>query len=182
MPHYYPRHLETFDYIGMHRYFLTFCTEGRATRFEDAEAVDIAQSQILRAAGEQGFEVSVYCYMPDHAHFLVRGTYEAAEALTFISRAKQYSAYHYKQRFGLRLWQRYSYEHVLREDIEEAATIRYIIDNPVREALVQRAADYPFTGSQRYTMEELEQLAIPSDESKMPRWLAEEPWEQRRSA
>jgi hypothetical protein len=66
---------------------------------------------------------------------------------------------------------------VLREDIEEAATIRYIIDNPVRGGLVKRPADYPFTGSTRYTMEELEQLAIPSDESKMPRWLADEPWE-----
>jgi DNA-binding sugar fermentation-stimulating protein len=63
MPHYYPRHLESFDYVGMHRYFLTFCTEGRATRFEAGEAVDIAHSQILRAAGEQAFEITVYCYM-----------------------------------------------------------------------------------------------------------------------
>jgi len=182
MPHYYPRHLQNFDYIGMHRYFLTFCTEDRAKRFEEAEPVAVAQSQILRAASEQGFDITVYCYMPDHAHFIVRGTYEAAEALTFISRAKQYSAFHYKKRFGRRLWQRYGYEHVLREDIEEAATIRYIIDNPVREGLVRRAADYPFTGSPRYTMEELEQMATPSDESKIPRWLADEPWEKRSSA
>jgi putative transposase len=159
MPHYYPRHLESFDYVGMHRYFLTFCTEGRATRFEAGEAVDIAHSQILRAAGEQAFEITVYCYMPDHAHFLIKGTYEAAEALTFISRAKQYSAFHYKSRFGCRLWQRYGYEHVLRENIEEAATIRYIIDNPVRAGLVKRPAEYPFTGSMRYTMEEFEQPA-----------------------
>jgi putative transposase len=176
MPHYYPRHLENFDYLGMHRYFLTFCTEDRATRFVDADAVDLAQSQILRAAGEQGFEITVYCYMPDHAHFIVRGMYEAAEALTFISRAKQYSVFHYKKRFGRRLWQRYGYERVLREDIEEAATIRYIIDNPVRKGLARRPAEYPFTGSQRYTIEELEQLAIPSDESKIPRWLTDEPW------
>ena len=182
MPHYYPRHLQDFDYIGMHWHFLTFCTEGRAKRFEDAGAVDIVHSQILRAADDQGFEITAYCYMPDHAHFLVRGTYEAAEALTFISRAKQYSAYHYKQRFGLRLWQRYSYEHVLREDIEEAATIRYIIDNPVREGLVRQAADYPFTGPQRYSLEELEQLAIASDEGKIPRWLADEPWELKRTS
>ena len=71
---------------------------------------------------------------------------------------------------------------MLREDSEEAATIRYIIDNPVRAGLVKRPADYRFTGSQRYTMEELEQLAIPSDESKIPRWLAEEPWEVKRSS
>jgi putative transposase len=182
MPHYYPRHLEGFDYVGMHRYFLTFCAEGRAPRFEDAEAVDIAHAQIVRAAGEQAFEITVYCYMPDHAHLLIKGTYEAAEALTFISRAKQYSAFHYKRRFGCRLWQRYGYEHVLREDIEEAATIRYIIDNPVRAGLVRHRAEYPFTGSMRYTMEELEQLALPSDESKIPRWLADEPWEVKRGS
>jgi hypothetical protein len=69
---------------------------------------------------------------------------------------------------------------VLREDIEEAATIRYIIDNPVRAGLVTRPAEYPFTGSTRYTMEELEQLALPADESKIPRWLADEPWEEKR--
>jgi putative transposase len=120
--------------------------------------------------------------MPDHAHFLIKGTYEAAEALTFISRAKPYSAFHYKSRFGCRLWQRYGYEHVLRENIEEAATIRYIIDNPVRAGLVKRPAEYPFAGSMRYTMEELEQLALPCDESKIPRWLADEPWEVRRGS
>ena len=63
---------------------------------------------------------------------------------------------------------------------EEAATIRYIIDNPVRAGLVKHPAEYPFTGSMRYTMEELEQLALPADESKIPRWLAEEPWEVKR--
>ena len=175
MPHYYPRHLENFDYIGMHRYSLTFCTEDRAIRFKAAAVVELVHAQILRAAIEQGFEITVYCYMPDHLHLLVRGTYEGAEGLTFISRAKQYSGFHYKERFKHRLWQRYGYEHVVRDDIEEAAIIRYIIDNPVRKGLVERAADYPFTGSQRYTMAELEQLAIPSDETKFQRRLAEEP-------
>jgi REP element-mobilizing transposase RayT len=182
VPHYYPRHLQNFDYVGMHRYFLTFCTDGRAKRFESQEELDVAHSQILRAAVEQGFELTAYSYMPDHAHLLVRSTYEAAEGLTFIRLAKQYSAFHYKRRFGCRLWQRYGYEHVLREDIEEAATIRYIIDNPVRAGLVSHPAEYPFTGSMRYTMEELAQLALPSDASKIPRWLADEPWEVKRGS
>ena len=66
-----PGHLKTFDYIGLHRYFLTFCTHDRRKRFVDAQRVNVVREQILRAASDESFAVIAYCFMPDHAHLLV---------------------------------------------------------------------------------------------------------------
>jgi hypothetical protein len=40
-----PPHLKAFDYTGLHRYSLTFCTHGRRQLFCDAEAVALVASQ-----------------------------------------------------------------------------------------------------------------------------------------
>jgi hypothetical protein len=46
----YPEHLKTFDYLGLHQYFLTFCTHERHRLFEKADAVSLVRTQIERAA------------------------------------------------------------------------------------------------------------------------------------
>jgi hypothetical protein len=47
----------------------------------------------------------------------------------------------------------------LRKDEEPRTVVRYIIENPLRAGLVQSAEDYPFTGSQIYSMKELMEWA-----------------------
>jgi hypothetical protein len=42
------------------------------------------------------------------------------------------------------LWQDGYFERVLRAHEDTAIVARYIVDNPVRAGLVQRADDYPF--------------------------------------
>jgi len=73
----------------------------------------------------------------------------------FISRAKQYSGFYYQAAFGRRLWQRYGYERVLRNEESAISVARYILENPVRANMVERIADYRFCGSNVYTIEEL---------------------------
>ena len=53
------------------------------------------------------------------------------------------------------LWQDGYYERVLRrdEDIKEVA--RYIFENPVRAGLVQSPTEYPYLGSEVWTLAEL---------------------------
>ena len=53
--------------------------------------------------------------MPDHVHLLIAAESEASDCLQFIARAKQYSGYYYARRYGGRLWQRYGFEHILRD-------------------------------------------------------------------
>jgi putative transposase len=158
----YPRHLPAFSYVGFHRYSLTFCTANRAHTFNDGASVSAVVAQILRPAGEEGFSVIAYCFMPDHVHIVVEGVTEQSDLKKFIRRAKQYSGYEHSQRTGQRLWQRYGYEHVIRDGESLSRLIRYVIENPVRASLGGHPRDYPFLGSGLYTLTELIDFAYDS--------------------
>lgn len=139
--------LPEFDDLGCHRYFLTYGTFARMRHFVSREIVGLVSAQFLRAAVEQRFEILTYCFMPDHAHLLVEALDDGADGKGFIARSKQYSGVHFKARTGSRLWQRGSFERVLRDAERSLAVSRYILGNPVRAGLVARPFDYPFSGS-----------------------------------
>ena len=136
-----------FDYRGCHRYFLTYGTFARTRVFIERAAVALVCTQFLRAATDERFEILTYCFMPDHVHLLVEGIDEGSDGKGFIARSKQYSAFKYKARTACRLWQRDSFERVLRDSEGSLAVSRYILANPVRAGLVSRPFDYPYSGS-----------------------------------
>ena len=72
-----------------------------------------------------------------------------------MSRWKQRSGYEYKRRTGEFLWQPSYFDHVLRDDEETKRAVRYVLENPVRKGLVTEFANYPFSGSDVFTSEEL---------------------------
>ncbi len=146
----HPTHLRGFTYVGKYRYSLRFCTHQRNRVFVSDEPVTLVLGQILRAADECGFAVVVYCFMPDHLHLLVEGETGDSDCKRFIMRAKQFSGFYYSQRFGIRLWQRYGFERVLREAEPTESVARYILENPVRAGLVARPGEYPYLGSELY--------------------------------
>jgi putative transposase len=150
-----PARLPTFTYTGCHRYFLTFCTHNRAPLFVSAEHMTVVLGQFVHAAQEQQFAIPAYCFMPDHVHLLTEGLEECACLKSFVKLAKQYSGFHFRQRFGVSLWQRYLYEHVVRDDERTETIAAYIVENPLRARLVERIQDYPFVGSCTMTREEL---------------------------
>jgi putative transposase len=155
MPHPYPPHRGALPYVGKHHYFLTFCTNGKARFFIDAAKVDLARTQILRGASECQFALTAYCFMPDHVHLIASGTAENSDVKRMIARAKQYSGFHFKRKFGLSLWQRYGFERVIRDDMELACTIGYIVANPVRAGLASHPSLYPHLGSTQFSVAEL---------------------------
>ena len=150
-----PERLTSFDYIGFYAYFLTYCTDRRHRAFVHADRVALVRTQILRASTEEGFALVAYCYMPDHVHLLVAGTREDSNCRAFITRSKQLSGFYYQKAFAQRLWQRYLYERVLRADENLLCVARYILENPVRARLCTSVHDYPFTGSDRYSVGEI---------------------------
>src|SRR5207248_1955314 len=121
-----PGHLTSFDYRGLYRYSLTFCTDYRRRLFVDGANVAIALPQILRAASENHFAVLAYCFMPDHLHLVVEALDDQADCRNFIKKAKQYSGFYFSQARGQKLWQRYGYERVLRDDEATLDVVRYI--------------------------------------------------------
>ena len=146
--HRHPEPAKGFSYIGLHRYSLTFCTYHRAPLFTSAAAVDLILAQILRAASECRFAVLAYCFMPDHLHLLVNGECEESDCRAFIKRAKQHSSYYYaKTHAGRKVWQRYGYDHVLRDDEDTVDVVRYILSNPVKAGLSTCIGEYPFAAA-----------------------------------
>jgi len=54
---------------------------------------------------EETFDVTAYCFMPDHIHVLAAGTSEESDLRRYVSRWKQVTGYQYKGMTGGRLWQ-----------------------------------------------------------------------------
>jgi len=149
------RRLRGFDYAGIHRYFLTWCTHARERLFEDADVVESVVGQILRTASSEHFSILAYCVMPDHVHLIVEGGDERADLRRFVQHAKQATGYAYRRRTSRRLWQRRYYERVIRDDEGTRAYVRYLLGNPVRAGLARVPRDYPFVGSGVWTIDEL---------------------------
>ena len=139
--------LKTFDYIGLYRYFLTFCTDRRRPLFTEAQIVETVRAQILLSAKSCGFVIPAYVFMPDHAHVLVEGTVESADLQEFVKSAKQRSAYAYARSGSGRLWQPSYVDRILREDENTTAVIAYIMNNPIRAGLAKCVGEYRFAGS-----------------------------------
>ena len=158
MPHFYPKHLPDFPYIGKLSYALEFTTEQRALLLRERPAIELVVQQFLRAARERGFVIAMHCLMPDHAHLLVDGERDDSDCLAFIKAAKQYSAYYFKRAYDQRLWQRYGHERFIRDEMERALTIRYLLANPVKAGLVGDPREYHGLGSERHTIEALMRL------------------------
>ena len=150
-----PGHLKAFSYVGLHRYSLTFCTDHRRHLFTKQEAVDLVLTQISRAAAEYQFEIIAYCFMPDHLHLLVEGKSDSSDCKRFMAHAKQYSGFYYSKAYRSTLWQRYGFEHVLRDEEITIVVARYILANPTRKGLVERVEDYPYVGSLVYSLADL---------------------------
>ena len=159
MAHFYPKHLPDFPYIGKFSYALEFTTELRASLLKERPAIHLVVQQLLRASRENGFVIVTYCLMPDHAHLVVDGERDDSDCLAFIKAAKQYSGYYFKQAYRRRLWQRYGHERFIRDEMERALTIRYLLANPVKAGFVTDPRDYYGLGSERYTIDDLMQMA-----------------------
>jgi len=137
----HPEHLQAFDYVGPHRYSLRFCTESRRPVFADAPVVELVLKHFLQQAEEQGL--------------LIQGLRADSDCKRFISRAKQFSGFHYKRQYKRTLWQRYGYERIMRDDEATIDVARYILANPLRAGLVKDIREFRFTGSSVVTVGEL---------------------------
>jgi putative transposase len=76
-------------YIGLRRYFITFCTAHRQALSTDATSVALVLSQFERCATDCAFALLAYCFMPDHVHLLIEGCAEGADAIGVVHQSKQ---------------------------------------------------------------------------------------------
>ena len=74
----------------------------------------------------------------------------------------QRTAFEWKKRTGERLWQSSYHDHVRRGTESTRQVVRYLLENPVRAALVEWPGDYPHCGSLTCSREELIEWAFVS--------------------
>jgi putative transposase len=147
--------LETFDYLGPYRYFLTICVAERQRVFVDDESVNAVLSQLRQCSAARGFAVIAYCFMPDHLHLLVEGLSDGADLRNFVRIFKQQSSYAWLQTHERPLWQRGYFDRVLREEDDTVTVARYILDNPIRAGIVDAPEEYRYLGSLTMELEDL---------------------------
>ena len=150
-----PRRLEGFSYVGCYRYFLTTCTYERRHTFLDHTIATQTIEQFRTTSRDEGFSLLAYCVMPDHMHALLEGLTDESDFRRCAKMAKQRSGAAYALTSETPLWQKGYYEHVLRDEEVSKEIAFYIIANPVRAGLVQSPDDYPFSGSDAWTIREL---------------------------
>jgi putative transposase len=150
-----PQRIPGFDYLGPYRYFVTFCTFDRRETLREAAVASLVLEQLRRTSRSAAFAVLAHCLMPDHVHLLVEGTSATADVRRFIKRLKQSSGQAYSHRAKQPLWQEGYHDRVLRSSDDARAIARYIIWNPVRAGLARAPSEYPYVGSDVWTLEEL---------------------------
>ena len=85
--------------------------------------------------------------MPDHVHLIFTPLYDGdslhsvAEIMQGIKGASAHKINRLLNRSG-QVWQRESFDRVLRREDSIRAKVEYMVQNPVRAGLVQNAAEY----------------------------------------
>ena len=150
-----PKRLEHHSYVGLSRYFLTFCVRQRRHVFLSEHVFSETLAQIRLAATDERFAILAYCFMPDHVHLLVEGFAEDSNLRRFVTVAKRRSGSVYARTENRPLWQEGYYERVLRPGEDPRWVARYILGNPVRAGLVNSPLEYLFMGSEAWSIREI---------------------------
>ena len=154
-----PFRLDRNCYVGLHSYFVTVCTLDRHKAFLEQSLCLFARSELLAYAKCHRFAIATYCLMPDHAHLLLSAKCEDAKLTKMLAAWKQRTGFAWSRRISRRLWQKGYWDYTLRAEEEILSFARYIVENPVRAGLVRDPRDYPWTGSEEYSIQEILEAA-----------------------
>ncbi|HEU6445099.1 MAG TPA: hypothetical protein VFL61_08595 [Gaiellaceae bacterium] len=115
--------------------------------FRDGADRDFFVPLLRRAVVRARLGLHAYCLMGTHYHAVIEGTTEQ------LSQAFQWCQSHYARehnarhgRKGALFAERFS-SWVIHDEDHYAATIEYVLNNPVRAGLVDRAEDWPWSWS-----------------------------------
>jgi putative transposase len=128
-------------------YLITACAFDRVPFLDNAtlavETVKLIQMLRLR----RNTRVYAYCLMPDHLHMLLSPA--LGDNVSRIMHQYKLRTTEPSWQLGHegKLWQKGFHDRVLRERDSEAATARYILQNPVRAGLVTDAGEYLYSGT-----------------------------------
>lgn len=140
-------------------FFFTLCARHCGEPFANRRlAADIVDCLLWRRK-RHGWELFCYCLMPDHLHFIVKlppggvrminGGIRGLVPEGILEQVRYFKRFTttqiwWKQGGERALWQKSSYDRVIRYNDSIDAAASYVLNNPVRKGLVARWEDYPF--------------------------------------
>jgi REP element-mobilizing transposase RayT len=140
-------------------FFFTLSARQHGTPFTDAALARSVVEALLWRREHHSWTRYCYCLMPEHLHLLVQlpprepaHIDAGARDLTTQSILEQIAAFQHYTSYRLwrslggvgPLWQKSSYDRVLRQDESVEQVAHYILNNPVRRGLVACWEDYPY--------------------------------------
>ena len=148
-------------------YFFTVVTNRRLPLFADEVARACLRRAVREARSRRCFETLAFCLLPDHLHCVWRlpeGGADFASRWAHIKSAfsrlyhasKGHEAARSVRRKAKRetaFWQQRFWEHLIRDELDLARHVDYVHFNPVKHALVARAADWPWSTFHRHVRE-----------------------------
>ena len=123
-------------------YFLTTNVARRRRIFEVKERATLVLATLNWRHKESRFFIDAAVVMPDHLS--VSGKLGEGTLSKVMHTLKSYSANRLRESGVVPpVWQPGYHDHALRNDEDYRVRVRYLIANPVRAGLVERAEDYP---------------------------------------
>jgi REP element-mobilizing transposase RayT len=125
-------------------YLVTCVAWNRAPVFRHYRAARVASRAIHSPKSWGDAQCLAWVLMPDHWHGLIQVGEEDLSKV--INRLKSRVSKAIRAEEGRRspLWQRAFHDRALRDDEDVRDAARYVVANPIRAGLVQRAGQYPY--------------------------------------
>lgn len=128
-------------------YFMTIRAYMNQSPFVRDDLNKLILDTLREEQERQNCTVFTYCLMPDHLHFLVSPRKDGISVLTFTNQYKG-KATNRSWTVGWqgKLWQPRYYDHIVRTEESLYAIAEYILNNPIRQALVEHTEDWSWSG------------------------------------
>ena len=129
-------------------YFFTACTADRRGRLANQAAFDVLSGLWARSAEHDGWFVGRFLLMPDHVHLFAMPNLQAVTRGRWLKMWKSVSARELAMDEGTvgSLWQKDTFDHILRDADSYGAKWDYVRQNPVRAGLCAKPEDWPWQG------------------------------------
>jgi len=124
---------------------VTACSKDRMPLLV-GEAAELVVGALTDQACRFGISVCGYCVMPDHIHLVITQELPEAEFMKFMRHFKSEAARRINAAglcAGKFRWQRTYWDKFVEGDGSLAAAVQYVLENPVRRGLCERADDWP---------------------------------------
>jgi REP element-mobilizing transposase RayT len=109
----------------------------------------VVEDSLLHFQGER-YALSAWCVMPNHVHAVVTPLGEH-RLPRILQSWKGFSAHKINKKLNRsgRVWQKESFDHIVRDEESFERFVAYSESNPVAAGLVGRRADWPFSSARR---------------------------------